>query len=143
MKKNAGIMVTLAVGIGLMQLAMGNNPNQYDLEAREQEKAVKQMEKEAKASGKTRPLKGIASGVKQVAVDAPQGLISETAEETAADKPVLGTLEGARKGTGKVLDSTVKGVAKVATLGYGDVDNYKVEEPKANSDEPTKIKISF
>ena len=120
---------------------------QYDMEAREQEKLARQQEKQRKkfseAASPARAAKRFAAGLKQATVDSTAGLISDTAESTREEAPIVGTLEGARKGTEKILDSTVKGVAKVATLGYGDVQHYEVEEPKANTDEPTKIKIKI
>ncbi len=114
---------------------------QYDEEAREIERLEKEQRKAEKRARKN-PVVEIASGVKQSTVDSTTGLISETAESTA-DDPLTGTLEGARKGTGKVLDNAVKGVSKVATLGYGQVEHYEVEEPEAGSEEPTKIRIKI
>ncbi len=83
------------------------------------------------------------SGVKQATVDSTTGLISDTTEGTREDAAVVGTLEGARKGSEKVLDNTVKGVSKVATLGYGEVKNYEIQEPEKGKDEPTKIRIKI
>ena len=138
-----GIFIALAA---CLNYGMARNA-QYDMEAREQEKSARQQEKQQKklseAASPARAAKRFAAGVKQATVDSTAGLISETAESTRDEAPIVGTLEGARKGTGKILDSTVKGVAKVVTLGYGDVEHYEVEEPKADTDEPIKIKIKL
>jgi hypothetical protein len=118
------------------------NRGQYDEEARAQERIEKETRKAEKTARKN-PVKNFAGGVKQSTYDSATGLIADTAEGTAEDAPVVGTLEGARKGTAKVLDNTVKGVGKVATLGYGDVEHYEVEEPEVGSGEPTKIRIKI
>ena len=137
------VRLTILCLAALSCLAMArNNGPQYDMEAREQERLAKQEKK----SGHKSPAdaaKNIAGGVKQATVDTAAGFVSETAEGTREEAPVVGTLEGARKGTQKVLDSAVKGVGKVATLGYGDVEHYEVEEPEANTDQTTKIKIKI
>ena len=49
----------------------------------------------------------------------------------------------ARRGTQSLLDNTVKGAVKVATLGYGEVESYEVQEPEKGSGDPTKIKLKF
>ena len=141
MKPGPKFCAFILVITALTQIAMSRTP-QYDEEAREAERAAKRQNQEAKAAGKN-PVKQFAGGVKQATVDSTAGLLEQTVESTREDAPVIGTLEGARKGTEKVLDSTVKGVAKVATFGYGDVQHYEVEEPKANSGDPTKIKIKI
>ena len=126
-----------------LQFGMGSREGQYDEEARAVERQEKLNRKEAKETGHKNPVKGIAGGVKQATVDSATGLIGETTQGTAEDAPVIGTVEGARLGSQKVLDNTVKGVAKVATLGYGNVESYEVEEPESGTDEPTKIRIKI
>lgn len=115
----------------------------YDEVAREQEKIAREQEKALNEAEKgTNPAKRFASGVKNVTVDSATGLISETAEETS-DSPITGPLEGVRKGSEQVLDKTVKGAYKVATLGFGELEHYEVEDPAAGSGEPAKIKIKI
>lgn len=138
MKKRHILMILLALSV--LQLGMGRREGQYDEEARELERQEKAFRKEAKKRGN--PVKNIAGGVKQATYDSTEGLIEETVDG-AQEAPATGTLEGARRGSGKVLDNTVKGAVKVATLGYGEVDSYEVQEPEKGSDEPTKIKLSF
>lgn len=117
---------------------------EYDEEARAQER-IEKAERKAEKRGepRTNPFKNIAGGVKQATVDSAAGFVSDTTEGTRDNPAVLGTLEGAREGSGKILDNTVKGVSKVATLGYGEVKNYEIEEPESGTDEPTKIKIKI
>ena len=115
---------------------------QYDEEAREQERLEKQQRK-AEPREHVNPIKRIFGGVKQATVDSATGFVSDTSQGTKENAAVVGTLEGAREGSGKVLDNTVKGVSKVATLGYGEVKNYEVQEPEKGKDEPTKIRIKI
>ncbi len=136
---NLKSLVLLTAILSLFQLAMGSR-GQYDEEAREAEKLAKIEQKLNKES--QNPIKRFAGGVKQATVDNTTDLISETAEGTR-EASVNGTVEGVNRGSQKVLDNTVKGVAKVATLGYGEVDNYEVVEPAKDSDETTTIKIKI
>ncbi|MBI3316775.1 MAG: hypothetical protein HYZ85_02055 [Candidatus Omnitrophica bacterium] len=115
---------------------------QYDEEARQAEREEK-WRRDAEKKGAINPAKEIVGGVKQATVDSTAGFLSETAESTREEAPVVGTLEGARQGTEKLLDNTVKGAVKVATLGYGNAENYEIEEPEKGSGEPTKIKIKI
>ena len=141
MKNKSGIPVLLLVTIlSLFHLAMARHA-QYDEEARQAEREERLKHKEEKQGH--HPVRNFAEGVKQATVDNTADLISETAESSREGAPVVGTLEGARKSTGKILDNTVKGVSKVATLGYGEVDNYEVVEPKKDSEETTTIKIKI
>ncbi len=88
------------------------------------------------------PVKGMASGVKQVAYEGPKDFAKETV--AVPKKPTItNVVESVNKGTKKLLDHTIKGAYKVATLGMSDLDSYEVEEPKKGSDEPTKFKISI
>ncbi|HXV28438.1 MAG TPA: hypothetical protein VD913_05675 [bacterium] len=144
MKNKATLLVLLVITLSFFQYAMARK-GIYDDEAREEERFAKQQAKADKSAHRIaapQP-KRVAEGVKQATVDSATGLISETAEETAGEAPVKGTIEGARLGTGKVLDSTLKGAVKVATLGYGDLKHYEVEEPASGTDETTKIKIGI
>lgn len=129
--------------ISSLQLGMGNRAGQYDEEAREQERQEKLARKADREEARRNPVRKIAGGVKQATVDSTTGLLGETTQGTTEDAPVIGTMEGARRGTQNVLDNTVKGVSKVATLGYGEVDHYEVEEPEHGTDETTKIKIKI
>ena len=145
MTRNRCISISLfsLLFFSFLHLGMARH-GQYDEEARRQEKETKELAKQEKhKKGLADGPKGIISGVKQATVDSTTGFISETASGGASSNPVTGTIEGAQKGSAAFLDNTVKGVAKVATLGYGEVDNYTVEEPEAKSGEPTKIKIKI
>ena len=85
--------------------------DQYDEEAREQERAEKaQQPKE----GHVNPIKRLLGGVKQATFDSTRDLVSDTTQGTRNNAPVVGTVEGVRDGSEKVLDNTVKGVSKVA-----------------------------
>jgi len=139
-RKNRYIPLILILFLSLFQLGMAR-PAQYDEDAREAERHAK-AEKKA-ASERSNPAKEIASGVKEATYDSTKDLLSETADSTANEPPVVGTVEGARLGSGKVLDHTLKGAYKVATLGFGELESYEVEEPESGSGEPTKIKIKI
>lgn len=133
--------MVLLLTLALLQLGMGRREGQYDEEARElerQEKILRKAEKRERGN----PVRNIAGGFKQATYDSTADLISET-EEATEENAVTGALEGPRRGSEKILDNTVKGAVKVATLGYGSVDSYEVAEPKKGSDEPTKIKIKI
>jgi len=116
---------------------MGRNNNQYDVEAREAEKMTK------KERHLENPASGIDQGVKTATVDSTTGFNNETSQATQEEGPVPGTIEGARRGTGVVLDKTVKGSVKAATLGQVDVDNFEVKEPEVNSGDTTKITVKI
>lgn len=88
-------------------------------------------------------LKGIASGVKNMAYDAPKDLAAETVKEAPKKPPIVNVVEGVNKGTEKFIDHTIKGAYKVATLGKGELESYEVQEPEKGSGEPTKFKISI
>ncbi len=137
MRAPSFILLAIVLSSSVVQLGMSRR-GQYDEEARLEEK-----ENKGSRRGLTNPATGIAEGVKTATVDSTAGFLSETKDSTAEGKPVVGTLEGARKGTGAILDNTVKGALKVATLGQGDVENYEVKEPEKNSDETTKITIKI
>ena len=142
MKIKPAFMIIPLLALSSLQLGMGHREGQYDEEAREEERQAK-AEKKNEEHEARHPIQNFAGGVKQAAVDGPAGLISDTTEGTEEGKPVMGTLEGARVGSEKLLDNTVKGAVKVATLGYGHVDHYEVQEPEKGTDEPTKIKIKL
>ena len=142
MKIKLNLFLGILILTSTLHLGMARQ-GQYDEEARQAEREEKAMRKMEKEGSTQNPAKNFAGGVKQATVDSAAGLLSETADGTAEDAPIVGTVEGIRKGSGKVLDNTVKGVGKVATLGYGDVDNYEVEEPEHGTDEPTKIRIKI
>lgn len=127
----------LALTLSAFQWGMANR-GQYDEEAREQER----LEKEAKKAG-VNPAKRFAGGIKEATLDSTTAVLSETSDSTQEEGPLVGPLEGARRSSEKILDSTVRGAVKVATLGYGEVDNYEIVEPEKDSGEPTKIKIKI
>ena len=140
MKARFPLFLILVLCLSALQLGMARN-GQYDEEAR----AAERLERERGRSehSERHPVRNFAGGVKQATVDSTTGLLQDTAESTRDEAPIIGTLEGARRGSGKVLDNAVKGVGKIATLGYGEVDSYVVQEPEKGTDEPTKIKIAF
>jgi len=142
MKINNSFLAVFILMIALSHVGMGST-GKYDEEARRQEALERDVKKSETVDAEKNPVKNFVSGVKQVTVDSTTGLIEETAKSTAEEPPILGTLEGIRKGSGKVLDNTVKGAVKVATLGYGSVESYEVEEPEHGSGDPQKIKFSF
>lgn len=138
--KNFRVLLVVLTALSLLQMGMGRREGQYDEEAREierQEKALNKAEKK-----RVNPLKNMAGGVKQATYDSAEDLVTDTAEGVKEDNG-LGTLEGARTGSGKILDNTVQGAFKVATLGYGENANYEVKEPEKGSDETTKIKFKI
>ena len=140
MKTSSLLVGFLIAGLSLTQFAMARR-GQYDEEAREAERFEKSIKKEEKESQSS--VERFASGVKESTVDGPKELLSETVSGTAEDPPIIGTLEGARVGSGKVLDRAVKGAVKVATLGQAEIDSYEVTEPEAQSEKPTKITIKI
>ena len=100
-------------------------------------------DEEASDDSSSSGVKGFAGGVKQIAYEGPKEFAKETVSQVPRKPPIVAVVEGVNAGTQKLLDHTVKGAYKVATLGKGDLKSYKVEEPKKGSDEPTKIKISL
>jgi len=142
MKIKSGWFILFIVLLSGLQSGMADR-SQYDEEARRAEREEKTRLKEV-ARRKKHPVQNVAEGLKQATVDSAAGLLSETEEGTLEEEPVVGTLEGARRGTEKVLDNTVKGAVKVATLGYGEVNEIEVEDPERGSPEDTtKIKIKI
>ncbi|MFZ5802253.1 MAG: hypothetical protein ACOY3K_03960 [Candidatus Omnitrophota bacterium] len=137
MKTRLRIVLILAA-LSVLHLAMARH-GVYDEEAREAEKLGKAA---AQSSSRNNPAKGIASGIRET-VSSPKDVLTETADGTANETPVVGTLEGARVGSSKAVEQAAKGVMKVATLGYGDTDNMKIEEPQADSDDVGKFKIRW
>ncbi len=138
--KNFRFLLVVLTALSLFQLGMGRREGQYDEEAREierQEKAIRKNEKKD-----VNNFQNMAGGVKQATVDNASDFISETSDG-AKEGGGAGTLEGARQGSGKILDNTVQGAYKVATLGYGDEAKYEVHEPEKGSDETTKIRFKI
>ena len=99
-----------------------------------------------------KPVKAVAAGVSEVG-KAPKQLIEDTVAESKSS-PILGTVEGIRKGSGPLVKSTIKGAYKVATLGMDEAEEVEVENPKnpvmqadgkgdPTKGDPTKFKISF
>ncbi len=143
MKSKTVLLSLIIIALTALQFGMARH-GEYDEEAREEARLAKEVAKQDKESGEAyRPVRGIASGVKEAAVDSTAGFLEETAEATREEPPLVGTLEGARLGSGEVLDKALKGTVKVATLGYGDLQSYDVVEPEAGSGEPTKVRIKI
>ena len=88
-------------------------------------------------------VQGMAGGVKKVVYEGPKDFTKETAKEAAKKPPIVNVVEGVNKGTEKLLDHTVKGAYKVATLGKGDLKSYEIEEPEKGSNQTMKIKIKI
>lgn len=138
------LWVVLFLAAALLQTGAARNNSQYDEEAREQEKLDKQAVPSEKTSAEGyRPIRGMASGVKEATVDSTKQLLADTAGGASDGGPIAGTLDGAREGSGKAMDSAIKGAVKVATLGYADVKKVDVQQPEANSDDVTKFKITL
>jgi hypothetical protein len=123
MKIKSFLMIILLISLSVLQTGMGRK-GEYDEEARE-------AERQAKLQGKT--AESMPKKVERV-----EGS-EEVLEETTDD----GTFTRTSRTTKKVLDKTVKGTVKVATLGYGNADNYEVQQPESGKDEPTKFKIKL
>lgn len=136
------LIPALILSLSVMQMGMARK-GQYDDEAREAEKVEKQAAKQAGPAERKTPLKNMAKGVKEAAVDAPANLVSGTAEGTATEAPLKGTIDGAREGSGMAMDSAVKGMVRVATLGLADPKKVDVEEPSADSNEYTKFRVNL
>ena len=100
-------------------------------------------DQEEEGSAPVRAVRKMASGVKQVAYEGPKDLAKETVAEGPKKRSLTGMIEGANEGTKKLLDHTLKGAYRVATLGQSELESYEVEEPRKGSDETTKIKISI
>ena len=100
-------------------------------------------EEDASQKKDSSPIKGIASGVKNIAYDAPKDLAAETVKEAPKKPPLVNVVEGINKGTEKFIDHTIKGAYKVVTLGTSELESYEVQEPEKGSGEPTKFKISI
>lgn len=129
------VMLSASAHLGM------RNPDQYDQEALAQEKVQQQANPEAQTAEEHRPLKNFAAGVKEMTVDNATSALSETAEGTAHEKPIVGTLDGVQKGGEKVIDNTIKGVKKVVSLGYAKDDSYTVSQPETHSGDAAKIKL--
>ncbi len=137
------LAVALMLALALPQFGMARRgQGQYDEEARESERLEKQAAKQGPKERKT-PIKNMAKGVKEAAVDAPANLVSGTAEGTATEAPLKGTIDGAREGSGMAMDSAVKGMVRVATLGLADPKKVDVEEPSADTNEYTKFRVNL
>ena len=110
--------------------------------------AAEQANATASSSTSTSPspssaIHGIAGGVKKVAYEGPKDFAKETAKEATKKPPIVNVVEGVKKGTERLLDHTIKGAYKVATLGTGELKSYEIEEPKKGSDDTMKIKIKI
>ncbi len=132
--------------IGLCVISMGmSRRGQYDEEARDVEKFQKNYEKSSSTTETATSSVGeMASGVKQATYGSTKGLLSSTAEGTAENPPVVGTVKGVADGAGKVLENTSKGIAKVATFGQADTSTFRVEDPEhGKENDTTKVKFNF
>jgi len=137
-KKSVVFVTLLAVSLNL---GMGRRSDQYDEEARQQEKLQKQMTQQSPSEEKRQPLKNFATGVKELTVDNTKDALVDTAEGTISKRPVVGTLNGAQQGSSKVVDNTIKGVKKVVSLGYATDESYEIEQPQQGSGDAAKVKL--
>ncbi len=133
-------LVVLILAAMVIHLGMSRR-GQYDEDAREQEKIQKQLNQENQVPEASHPAKNFATGVKEMTVDNAKDALGDTAEGTISKNPVTGTLEGARQGSDKVIDNTIKGVKKVVSLGYAKDSSYEVQEAEKGSGDAAKIKL--
>ncbi len=117
--------------------------HRIDPDEEDEEETATEPAESTSTSTSTSAVKGFAGGVKQVTYEGPKEFTKETVSQVDKKPPIVAMVEGVNNGTQKLLDNTVKGAYKVATLGKGDLKSYEIEEPKKGSDETTKIKISL
>ncbi|MFH1799580.1 MAG: hypothetical protein ABH891_01860 [Candidatus Omnitrophota bacterium] len=129
------VLVSAIAGFGMAR------SGQYDEDARAQEKIQKQMAQEVSTSEKRHPAKNFATGVKEVTYDNVRDTLSDTGGSTMHEKPVIGTLDGTQQAGEKVVDNTIKGVKKVASLGYAKDDSYEIEQAEKGSGDAAKIRL--
>ncbi|MFH0984464.1 MAG: hypothetical protein V1882_02895 [Candidatus Omnitrophota bacterium] len=129
------VLISAITGFGMAR------SGQYDEDARAQEKIQKQMDVETATPEERHPMKNFATGVKEVTYDNVRDTLSDTAKGTAHEKPIVGTLDGTQQAGEKVVDNTIKGVKKVASLGYAKDDSYEIAQPEKGSGEAAKIKL--
>ncbi|MEI7751995.1 MAG: hypothetical protein WCJ71_07895 [Candidatus Omnitrophota bacterium] len=139
MKKR--ILITLVLVVALANFGMARKPDQYDQDARAEEKAQKQMDKEVQSQEKSHPATNFAKGIKEVTYDNVRDTLSDTSEATMHEKPVIGTLDGTQQAGEKVIDNTIKGIKKVTSLGYAKNENYEIEQAEKGSGDAAKIKL--
>jgi hypothetical protein len=132
--------VALVLLTAFLQFGMARS-GQYDEEARQQDKLQKQSDQENRVPEKRYPAKNFATGVKEMTVDNVKDTLGDTAHGTMSEKPVIGTLDGTQQAGEKVVDNTIKGVKKVASLGYAKDDSYEIEQAEKGSGEAAKIKL--
>ncbi|MSR77797.1 MAG: hypothetical protein EXS63_06200 [Candidatus Omnitrophica bacterium] len=140
-KKHSSFLALLVVILAASHLGMARK-GQYDEEAREAERQEKNSGSNYQAPSPAEAAKNFVGGMKQATVGSATGLVSDTIE-TTRKKTITSGNATLHEGDSAVLDNTVKGVAKVATLGYGQVNHYEVEDPKAGTNETSKIKIKW
>ena len=110
------------------------NVQAVPLDQNKQEKPFSDPAMPRSKSSALKSIKGVASGVSEVVGSGPKKLISETVDETKSGPPIVGTVQGVQKGAAALVDSTVKGTYKVATLGLGELESVEHEEPVKSSD---------
>ena len=135
------VLVVLVLIIAAANFGMARRSDQYDQDAREQEKAQKQLAKETETPEPRHPAKNFAKGIKEVTYDNVKDTLGNTAGATMHEKPVVGTLDGTQQAGEKVIDNTIKGVKKVASLGYAKDDSYEIAQPEKGSGDAAKIKL--
>lgn len=108
----------------------------------------------AKPKAALRPVRGVAGGVVGVGKGAKE-LVAQTVEETKSGKLIEGTVEGVTAGSKAMVDSTVRGAYRVATLGYdelepGEIEHEEPSKPQSaggigdqEGGKPSRFKINF
>lgn len=140
MNQKQNFAVLLMVLATFLNLGMARS-GQYDEDARQQEKIQKQLDKDNQIPEERHPAKNFAKGIKEVTYDNVRDTLSNTAGSTMREKPVVGTLDGTQQAGEKVIDNTIKGVKKVASLGYAKDDSYEIAQPEKGSGDAAKIKL--
>jgi hypothetical protein len=139
MKITQQTLTLLLIFLASSHLAMARH-GEYDEEAQAEERIEKELNKK---EGRHNPVKAVAEGVKTATVDSTTDLVSGAREAADTKSPVTGTLEGARVGSAKAVQTAAKGVFEVATLGYADTEKMKVQQPKKDSEDVTKFSVGF
>jgi hypothetical protein len=134
-------LVILVLLVAALQFGMARRSDQYDEDARQQEKVQKQMAKETAVPEDRHPVKNFATGIKEMTIDNTKDTLEDTTKGTVSEKPIVGTLDGVQKSSEKVVDNTIKGIKKVVSLGYAKDDSYEIDPPKKGSGDAAKIKL--
>ena len=138
MKSKFFIVLVLIAAVSSFGMARSG---QYDEEARQQEKVQAALDQGTVTPDRVHPAKNFATGVKEVTYDNVKDTLGDTAEGTISQRPVVGTLDGSQQAGEKVVDNTIKGVKKIASLGYAKDDSYEIQQAEKGSGDAAKIKL--